>query len=241
MAQFVFLDARTKKKREISQAAMDLIKSLCKRSPTSRLGQGSTADFIQRSDPNSNGWIHNGCPWIPAKGYQKGGVQDIRNHKWFTGFDWDGLQCGQVQGPLYRSTIHDEQLRADINSKRVMDLGAALPREVSGWDESFWRNKIWKKLNKNFIFSATPIIIDQITLQYTIQFCSVHIILLKCWISTVFWILGLFWIGILAEFWLNFELMLHKPGKSNQLESLTVLKNILTVLVLVTGVSHICV
>ena len=69
------------------------------------------------------------------EGYQKGGVQDIRNHKWFTGFDWDGLQCGQVQGPLYKS--HDEQLRADINSKRVMDLGAALPREVSGWDESF--------------------------------------------------------------------------------------------------------
>ena len=52
MAQFVFLDARTKKKREISQAAMDLIKSLCKRSPTSRLGQGSTADFIQRTGPN---------------------------------------------------------------------------------------------------------------------------------------------------------------------------------------------
>ena len=52
MAQFVFLDARTKKKREISQAAMDLIKSLCKRSPTSRLGQGSTADFIQRTGSN---------------------------------------------------------------------------------------------------------------------------------------------------------------------------------------------
>ena len=55
MAQFVFLDARTKKKREISQAAMDLIKSLCKRSPTSRLGQGSMASFIQRTGPNFNG------------------------------------------------------------------------------------------------------------------------------------------------------------------------------------------
>ena len=206
MAQFVFLDARTKKKREISQAAMDLIKSLCKRSPTSRLGQGSTDDFIHRpglSRSKFQSTYFQRCLWIPGKGYQKGGVQDIRNHKWFTGFDWDGLQCGQVQGPLYRSTIHDEQLRADINSKRVMDLGAALPREVSGWDESFWRNKIWKKLNKNFIFSATPIIIDQITLQYTIQFCSVHIIRLKCWIFTVFWILSLFWIGILAEFWVN--------------------------------------
>ena len=42
MAQFVFLDAKTKIKREISQGAMDLIKSLCKRSPTSRLGEGFT-------------------------------------------------------------------------------------------------------------------------------------------------------------------------------------------------------
>lgn len=57
MAQFVFLDARTKKKREISQAAMDLIKSLCKRSPTSRLGQGSTDDFIHRPGPSRSNFF----------------------------------------------------------------------------------------------------------------------------------------------------------------------------------------
>ena len=59
MAQFVFLDARTKKKREISQAAMDLIKSLCKRSPTSRLGQGSTDDFIHRPGPSRSNFFFN--------------------------------------------------------------------------------------------------------------------------------------------------------------------------------------
>ena len=47
-----------------------LIKSLCRQEPSERLG------------------------------YQKGGVNDIRKHKWFGGFDWDGFHAQRVPAPI---------------------------------------------------------------------------------------------------------------------------------------------
>ena len=108
----------------MNENAVDLIKSLCKRSPTSRLG------------------------------YQKGGLNDIRTHKWFTNFSWEALIQGHLTGPYLRSTdgkftlildcppnLHSiflsDQLKANINSKRVADYGAAYPAETSGWDDEF--------------------------------------------------------------------------------------------------------
>jgi len=105
MAKFLYTEVGTNIKKEVSENAVDLIKSLCKRSPTSRLG------------------------------YQRGGLNDIRTHKWFTGFSWEGLIQGHLTGPYLRST--DEQLKANINSKRVADFGAPYPAETSGWDDSF--------------------------------------------------------------------------------------------------------
>ncbi|KAJ4444846.1 cGMP-dependent protein kinase, isozyme 1 [Periplaneta americana] len=56
--------------RHITRAAQSLIKRLCRDAPTERLG------------------------------YQRGGIQDIKKHKWFQGFDWDGLRQRTLVGPI---------------------------------------------------------------------------------------------------------------------------------------------
>ncbi|XP_022241910.1 cGMP-dependent protein kinase 1-like [Limulus polyphemus] len=56
--------------RNISRNAQSLIKRLCRENPTERLG------------------------------YQKGGITDIKKHKWFQGFDWDGLLARTLSPPI---------------------------------------------------------------------------------------------------------------------------------------------
>ena len=42
------------------------------------------------------------CRENPAErlGYQKDGIMDIKKHKWFQGFDWDGLLDKTLSPPL---------------------------------------------------------------------------------------------------------------------------------------------
>ena len=42
------------------------------------------------------------CRDSPAErlGYQKDGIMDIKKHKWFQGFDWDGLLERSLAPPL---------------------------------------------------------------------------------------------------------------------------------------------
>ena len=47
-----------------------LIKALCRQEPNERLG------------------------------YQKGGINDIRKHKWFAGFDWDTFATQKLPAPI---------------------------------------------------------------------------------------------------------------------------------------------
>ncbi|GJQ76836.1 hypothetical protein Trydic_g15043 [Trypoxylus dichotomus] len=54
----------------ISRSAQSLIKKLCRDAPSERLG------------------------------YQRGGIQDIKKHKWFQSFDWDGLRAQTLQAPI---------------------------------------------------------------------------------------------------------------------------------------------
>ncbi|KAM7304409.1 putative cAMP-dependent protein kinase catalytic subunit [Ixodes scapularis] len=56
--------------RNMSRNAVSLIKRLCRENPSERLG------------------------------YQKGGIMDIKKHKWFQSFDWDGLQARTLQPPF---------------------------------------------------------------------------------------------------------------------------------------------
>ena len=45
------------------------------------------------------------CRDSPAErlGYQKDGIMDIKKHKWFQGFDWDGLLDRSLAPPLLPS------------------------------------------------------------------------------------------------------------------------------------------
>lgn len=54
----------------ISKTALSLMKRLCRENPSERLG------------------------------YQKDGIVDIRKHKWFQGFDWDGLRARTLVPPI---------------------------------------------------------------------------------------------------------------------------------------------
>ncbi|XP_052133468.1 serine/arginine repetitive matrix protein 2 isoform X3 [Frankliniella occidentalis] len=42
------------------------------------------------------------CKAVPAErlGYQRAGLQDVRRHKWFQGFDWEGLVHQTLQPPI---------------------------------------------------------------------------------------------------------------------------------------------
>ncbi|XP_037040050.1 cGMP-dependent protein kinase, isozyme 1 isoform X2 [Bradysia coprophila] len=88
----------------MSRSAIQLVKRLCRDTPAERLG------------------------------YQRGGTQDIKKHKWFAGFDWDGLAnltltppiLQPVAGPLDFSNFDHFPMETDFPDD-----------EMSGWDEGF--------------------------------------------------------------------------------------------------------
>ncbi|KAH8279576.1 hypothetical protein KR018_002159, partial [Drosophila ironensis] len=90
--------------KHISRWAVQLIKRLCRDVPSERLG------------------------------YQTGGIQDIKKHKWFLGFDWDGLESQLLIPPFVRPIAHPTDVRyfdrfpCDPNEP---------PDELSGWDADF--------------------------------------------------------------------------------------------------------
>ncbi|XP_061121322.1 cGMP-dependent protein kinase 1-like isoform X1 [Syngnathus typhle] len=91
--------------KKITKSAANLIKRLCRDNPSERLGN------------------------------QKNGVKDIQKHKWFEGFNWDGLRQGtldcpfmpRVDGPLDNSNFDDFPL----------DTEGPPPDDESGWDLEF--------------------------------------------------------------------------------------------------------
>uniref|UniRef100_A0A1A9VXF4 cGMP-dependent protein kinase n=1 Tax=Glossina austeni TaxID=7395 RepID=A0A1A9VXF4_GLOAU len=90
--------------KHMSRAAVQLIKKLCRDSPVERLG------------------------------YQKGGIQDIKKHKWFLGFDWDGLQNQLLVPPFLRPVASPTD--TSYFDKFSID-GYEPPDELSGWDADF--------------------------------------------------------------------------------------------------------
>ncbi|XP_070500721.1 cGMP-dependent protein kinase, isozyme 1 isoform X2 [Chironomus tepperi] len=90
--------------RHVSRSAISLIKKLCRDIPTDRLG------------------------------YQRNGIDDIRKHKWFQGFDFENLanltlkppRISCVNGPLDLSNF--DTFTPDYETP---------PDETSGWDVNF--------------------------------------------------------------------------------------------------------
>jgi len=90
--------------RHISRHAQSLIKRLCRDSPAERLG------------------------------YQKNGISDIKKHKWFQGFDWEGLKYQTMTPPIMpKVSSPTDTSNFDCYPRQVVNP----PDEMSGWDAEF--------------------------------------------------------------------------------------------------------
>uniref|UniRef100_A0A914ICV8 cGMP-dependent protein kinase egl-4 n=1 Tax=Globodera rostochiensis TaxID=31243 RepID=A0A914ICV8_GLORO len=90
--------------RRIGKTATALVKKLCRDNPGERLGSGS------------------------------GGVNDIRKHRWFMGFDWDGLRSRTLKPPIIPKVSNPADVSNFDNYPPDQDIP---PDEFSGWDEGF--------------------------------------------------------------------------------------------------------
>jgi len=91
--------------RNITARAKELIKKLCRDNSAERLG------------------------------YQKGGIRDIQKHKWFDGFNWEGLRQRTLQPPILPSI--SSSMDTSNFDEYPMDSDGVPPDDVSGWDEQF--------------------------------------------------------------------------------------------------------
>uniref|UniRef100_A0A158P8M2 cGMP-dependent protein kinase n=1 Tax=Angiostrongylus cantonensis TaxID=6313 RepID=A0A158P8M2_ANGCA len=98
------VDALEIPNRRIGKTATALVKKLCRDNPGERLGSGS------------------------------GGVNDIRKHRWFMGFDWEGLRSRVLKAPILPKVSNPSDVTNFDNYPPDQDVP---PDEFSGWDEGF--------------------------------------------------------------------------------------------------------
>ncbi|XP_060063493.1 cGMP-dependent protein kinase 1-like [Ylistrum balloti] len=91
--------------RKITKNAQNLIKKLCRETPSERLGFG------------------------------RGGVREIQKHKWFEGFNWDGLKKRSHKPPISPS------IKGTTDTSNFDDYPEEEddppPDDVTGWDKDF--------------------------------------------------------------------------------------------------------
>ncbi|CAL9682452.1 unnamed protein product [Knipowitschia caucasica] len=90
--------------KKITKSAAILIKRLCRDNPSERLGN------------------------------QKNGIKDIQKHKWFEGFNWEGLRQGTIDAPFTPSV---EGPLDNSNFDFFPEDTEETPEEDSGWDLEF--------------------------------------------------------------------------------------------------------
>lgn len=89
---------------KVKKPAQNLIRRLCRTNPSERIGN------------------------------LKGGVNEIKNHRWFAGFDWDGLRSQQLEPPHIPDIVNSVDLR-NFDSFDNENDDAQI--ENSGWDDGF--------------------------------------------------------------------------------------------------------
>ncbi|XP_076633303.1 cGMP-dependent protein kinase for isoform X2 [Colletes latitarsis] len=91
--------------RSITRNATALIKKLCRDNAAERLG------------------------------YQKGGISEIQKHKWFDGFNWEGLRARTLEPPIM------PRIQSAIDTTNFdeypPDSDPPPPDDTSGWDNDF--------------------------------------------------------------------------------------------------------
>uniref|UniRef100_A0A3Q3GHM6 cGMP-dependent protein kinase n=1 Tax=Kryptolebias marmoratus TaxID=37003 RepID=A0A3Q3GHM6_KRYMA len=93
-------------------------------------------DFPKRIGKRPDDLIRRLCKINPVErlGNKKNGVLDIKKHKWFQGFNWDGLRCRQLLSPLRRQLKGPmDHSYFDVFPPDTEDP----PDELSGWDKDF--------------------------------------------------------------------------------------------------------
>ncbi|KAI0216531.1 cGMP-dependent protein kinase 1 [Lamellibrachia satsuma] len=93
-------------------------------------------DFPRKITKNAQNLIRKVCRENPCErlGYGRSGVKDIQKHKWFEGFNWDGLRKGTLKPP-YVPTIKGPTDTSNFDDyPEDVDLP---PDDISGWDKDF--------------------------------------------------------------------------------------------------------
>jgi len=90
--------------RIVSRPAQALIKRLCRETPAERLG------------------------------YQRGGIDDIKKHRWFQGFDWESLSNKSLISPIHPMVRNPTDAS---NFDAYPKENDTPPDELSGWDLDF--------------------------------------------------------------------------------------------------------
>ncbi|XP_069466802.1 cGMP-dependent protein kinase 2-like isoform X2 [Ambystoma mexicanum] len=93
-------------------------------------------DFPHRITRRPEDLIRRLCRINPAErlGNRKNGISDIRKHKWFQGFNWEGLRSRKLMSPLKR------ELRGATDHSHFDNFLPEIddpPDELSGWDKNF--------------------------------------------------------------------------------------------------------
>lgn len=93
-------------------------------------------DWPRAVNSRAEGLIRKLCHQNPSKriGNQRNGLNDVRNHAWFEGFDWSKMKQREMESP------HRPEIRASDDTKNFDDFDEDFEHvkaENSGWDRDF--------------------------------------------------------------------------------------------------------
>ncbi|XP_063713836.1 cGMP-dependent protein kinase 1-like isoform X2 [Symsagittifera roscoffensis] len=90
----------------------------------------------KRMHKNSVNFLRKCCKTNPSErlGYQKNGILDIKKHKWFESFDWNGLSHRTMNSPF---KIKVKNAMDSTNFDFLQIDQEVVEDELSGWDEHF--------------------------------------------------------------------------------------------------------